>query len=132
MSKKRIMVVDAHDLFRESLARVMEHSLEGEAEVLRADTVEEARAHLVEGTVDLAVIDIELPDGTGAGLIHELSNTNPRVPVLALSMILSPLVNPSWTEQALQAGAQGVLSKAASIEGILGAVNHLTGEPDKV
>lgn len=36
MSKKRIVVVDSHDLFRESLARVMEHSLEGEAEVFES------------------------------------------------------------------------------------------------
>ncbi len=48
-------------------------------------------------------------------------------------MVLSPLVNPSWTEQALEAGAEGVLSKAASIEEILDAVKkHLTGFPGKV
>lgn len=131
MSKKRILVVDFHNLFRESLARVLEYSLGGEAEVLQAGSIVEARAHLVEGAVDLALIDIELPDGNGAGLIHELSSTNPHVPVLALSMVLSPLVNPSWSKQALEAGAQGVLSKAASIEEILDAVNHLTGEPGK-
>ena len=132
MSKKSIMVVDSHDLFRESLARVLEHSLGGEAEVLQASSIVEARARLMEGAVDLALIDIELPDGTGAGLIYELSSTNPSVPVLAFSMILSPLVNPFWTKQALEAGAQGVLSKAASIEEILDAVNHLTREPHKV
>lgn len=128
---KRILVVDSNDLFRESLARVLEHSLGGEVQVLRADAIEEARAHLVEGAVDLALIEIELPNGDGTRLIRQLSRANPRVPVLTLSMVLSPLVNPSWTEQALEAGAQGVLSKTASIEEILDAVKLLSGEASR-
>ena len=124
---KRILVVDSHDLFRESLARVLEHSLGAEIEVLRAGSIAEARSCLVENEVDLALIEIELPNGNGTGLIRQLSRANPRVPVLTLSMVLSPLVNPSWTEQALEAGAEGVLSKTASLEEILDAVKHLTG-----
>ncbi len=76
MSKKRILGVDSQDLFRGSFARVLKHSLGGEAEVLEAGSIVEARAHL-EGAVDLALIDIELPNGSGAGLIYELSNTTP-------------------------------------------------------
>lgn len=124
---KRILVVDSHDLFRESLARVLEHSLGTEVEVLRAGSIVEARSCLAENEVDLALIEIELPNGDGTGLIRQLGRANPRVPVLTLSMVLSPLVNPSWTEQALEAGAEGVLSKTASLEEILDAVKHLTG-----
>lgn len=123
---KRILVVDRHDLFRESLVLVLERSLDIEVEVVGARTIDEARALLVKDAVDLALIDIELPNGSGAGLIGELSRANPRVPVLALSMVLSPLVNPSWTEQALEAGAEGVLSKMASIEEIVDAVKQIT------
>lgn len=122
---KRILVVDRHSLFRESLARVLEHSMDTEVEVLRVATIAKARALLVEEAVDLALVEIEMPNGNGVGLIGELALANPRVPVLALSMVLSPLVNPSWTEQALEAGAEGVLSKTASIEEILDAVKHL-------
>lgn len=124
---KRILVVDSHNLFRESLARVLEHSLGSETEVLQASSIAEARTYLLEGSVDLALIEIELPDGDGTGLIRQLSRANPHVPVLALSMVLSPLVNPSWTEQALEAGAEGVLSKTASLEEIMDAVKHLSG-----
>ncbi len=124
---KRILVVDSHSLFRESLARVLEHSFGGEVEVLRARSIAEAHTYLMEGAVVLALIEIELPNGDGTGLIRQLSRANPRVPVLTLSMVLSPLVNPSWTEQALEAGAEGVLSKTASIEEILDAVKHLSG-----
>ncbi len=80
----------------------------------------------MKNAVDLALIDIELPNGSGTGLIGDLSRANPRVPVLALSMVLSPLVNPSWTEQALEAGAEGVLSKMASIEEIVDTVKQIS------
>lgn len=122
---RRILVVDRHELFRESLARVLEHSLDIEVEVLRAGSIHEACGLLVEGAVDLALVEIEMPNGNGASLISELSRANPHVSVLVLSMVLSPLVNPSWTEQALEAGAEGVLSKTASLEEILDAVKHL-------
>lgn len=122
---KRILVIDRHSLFRESLARVLEHSLGIEVEVLRVGTIAEARALLVEDAVDLALIEIEMPNGNGAGLIGELARANPHVPVLALSTVLSPLVNPSWTEQALEAGAEGVLSKTASLQEIMDAIKHL-------
>lgn len=125
---KRILVVDPHPLFRDSFARVLEHAFGSEVEVLRAGSIAEARTCLMADAVDLAMINIELPNGDGIGLIRRLSQTNPRVPVLALSMVLSPLVNPSWTEQALGAGAEGVLSKTASLEEILDAVTHLVEE----
>ena len=128
---KRILVVDRHILFRESLARVLKHSLGIEVEVLRVGTIAEARALLVEESVDLALVEVEMPNGNGAGLIGGLARANPRVPVLALSTVLSPLVNSSWTEQALEAGAEGVLSKTASLEEILDAVKHLTGRASR-
>lgn len=126
MRMRRILIVDAHDLFRESVARVLEHSLGGEVEVFGAGSIAEARTMLMDEDVDVALIEIELPDGDGTGLIRQLSSANPRVPVLTLSMLLSPMVNPSWTDQALEAGAEGVLSKTASIEEIIDAVKRLT------
>jgi DNA-binding NarL/FixJ family response regulator len=120
---KRILVVDRHDLFRESLAHVLGRSLD--VEVAQSRSIAEARDLLAAEAVDLALVEVEAPNGDGSRLVGELRRANPRVPVLTLSMLLSPLVDPSWTDQALEAGADGVISKTASIEELVDAVRHL-------
>jgi DNA-binding NarL/FixJ family response regulator len=100
----RVLLVDDHDLFRQSFSLLLERHLR--TEVAEAGSLAEARQKL--GGVDFAVLDIALPDGDGIELISELRTRNPNASVLVLSAALDS----AYPERAFEAGADAVLQKA--------------------
>jgi DNA-binding NarL/FixJ family response regulator len=71
--------------------------------------------------MDVAIVDLGLPDGDGFGLIEELASAAHGVTTLVLSASLEP----ARFAHAVEAGASGVLHKAAAIRDIVGAVRRL-------
>ncbi|HEV2782603.1 MAG TPA: response regulator transcription factor [Actinophytocola sp.] len=82
----------------------------GTGTVHSAATVAQARAQaLATGPCDLAILELELPDGSGIDLITELRRHGwPRIVVLTAS------TDPDIAQRALHAGAQAYLRKPAS------------------
>lgn len=76
------------------------------ARVRRADTLTHAHRHLGVYRPSVVVVDLGLPDGSGADLIAELARATPRVDVL-----LGMSGDPDTEALALQAGADGFLEK---------------------
>ncbi|EBA05927.1 response regulator [Sagittula stellata] len=76
------------------------------ARIRRADCLKSARRHLQVYRPSVVIIDLGLPDGSGAELISELSIACPRVDVL-----LGTSGDSFAEEVALAAGADGFLSK---------------------
>lgn len=76
------------------------------ARIRRADSLKSATRHLRAYRPGVAIIDMGLPDGDGAGLIAQIASTTPRVPV-----ILGLSGDPDAEEAALAAGADGFLAK---------------------
>jgi two-component system response regulator DesR len=89
-------------------------------ESVEAGSLAEGRRALsdLRGTTDVAIIDLNLPDGDGSELIEQLRKTQPDVPVLALTADRSL----AWQARALEAGADEVLAKATPVEQIIDAV----------
>lgn len=126
---KRVLLVDPHELFRESFARALQSSPELEVEIVQASSFEEARtliADLKTEGFDAALVDIELPDGDGTALVGEMRRATPRIRVLVLSSEVDPS-HSGLARQTRQAGAEGLLSKMASLEEATAAVERLTG-----
>jgi DNA-binding NarL/FixJ family response regulator len=121
---KRVLLVEDHALFRESLALLLEWQLG--LECVEAGSLTEGRRALsnLEGIADFAIIDLDLPDGDGSELIEQLRETKPEVPILALTADRS-LVKRA---RALRAGAGEVLAKKAPVEQIIGTAKQLLGE----
>jgi DNA-binding NarL/FixJ family response regulator len=71
--------------------------------------------------VDVAVVDLGLPDGDGFELIEEFSSGKNKITTLVLSASLEP----ARFARAVEAGASGVLHKAAAISEIVEAVRRL-------
>ena len=120
---KRVLLVDDHAAFREPLAFMFERepSFEVAAE---AGSLEEAR-RLLAG-IDLAVIDLDLPDGDGTELVDELRAANPR----AMVLVLTASIEREAYARAVEAGAAGVLHKAVRIKDVIEAALRLAeGEP---
>jgi DNA-binding NarL/FixJ family response regulator len=127
MAMKRALLVEDHAAFREALAKVLEWEA-GFEKVPQAGSLSEglARAGVLDGDLDVAVVNLGLPDGDGTDLISQMRSTEPYVPVLVLTLSRDPARH----AQALDAGAERVLTKDASVEEIVDAVRRLgTGDP---
>lgn len=117
---KQVVLVDDHYSFRRALALVL--SREPEIMVVaQAGTVVEGRETIGnESDIDVAVMDLGLPDGDGIELIEELRESNPDISILVLTVDL----NPKRIERALEAGANEVIGKESSIQTIVEAVKR--------
>ena len=117
----RILLVEDHASFRQALAFMFER----EPEFIvagQAGSLAEARAFMrkVPDGIDVAVVDLALPDGDGFGLIEELAS-HPDV----MTLVLSASLEPSRFARAVEAGAAGVLHKSAAIGEVVEAVRRL-------
>jgi DNA-binding NarL/FixJ family response regulator len=113
----RVLLVEDHASVREALAAAFEHA--GFVVAGQAASLDEARGLL--GGVDVAVIDLGLPDGSGAELIGELRKVSPRARVL----VLSATVEREHIARAVERGAAGVLSKTAGLDEVVEAVRRV-------
>jgi CheY-like chemotaxis protein len=117
----RALRVDDHAAIREALASAFEQ--EGGFEIAgQTGSLEEARRVLEDaGRMDVAVVDLGLPDGHRGDLIKELREANPQAQALALSASLDR----GEIARAVEAGAAGVLSKTAHLDEVVEAVRRL-------
>jgi DNA-binding NarL/FixJ family response regulator len=126
MAMKRVLLVEDHAASREALAKVLEWEA-GFEKVPQAGSLSEglARAGVLDGALDVAVVNLGLPDGDGTDLISQMRSTESDVPVLVLTLSQDPARH----ARALDAGADRVLTKDASVEEIVDAVRRLgTGD----
>jgi len=79
------------------------------ARIRRADCLRSARRHLQVYRPSVVIVDLGLPDGSGADLIAELSRATPRIPV-----ILGTSGDDLGEDAAIGAGADGFLLKPIS------------------
>lgn len=114
----RVLLVDDHATFREPLAFMFDREPEFEV-VAQAGSIEEA-SQMLEG-IDLAIVDLDLPDGDGTALIGELRAANPHGMVL----VLTASVEREAYARAVEAGAAGVLHKSVRIKDVVGASKRL-------
>ncbi len=95
------------------------------ARIRRADSIRSARRHLQVYRPSAVIVDLGLPDGNGAELIGELSESSPRPDVL-----LGLSGDPDGESAAVAAGADGFLEKpVSSLAGFQEAVlRHLPSD----
>jgi DNA-binding NarL/FixJ family response regulator len=111
----RILVVDDYADFRLVCVVMLERQPELEV-VGQAGSLAEART-LLEG-VDVVLLDRGLPDGDGLELIDTLREVNPHARVL----VMSTAVEMTPAEDAIEAGADGVIDKLAPFEQMSAAI----------
>jgi CheY-like chemotaxis protein len=121
ISTVRIMLVEDHLAFRQALASLLSHEPDLEV-VAQAGSLAQARK-MLDRRLDVAVVDLGLPDGDGSALIGELRRRNPGISVL----VLSAAMGPGYLDDAVKARADAVLDKVASIPTIAEEVRRLAG-----
>ena len=118
----RVMLVDDHTSFREPLAFMLNREPDL-AVVFQAGLLTEAREVLgdVKFEADVAIIDLELPDGSGVDFIDELREKSPRT----LALVLSAYSDRVLLARAIEVGAAGILHKSSRLEKIIDGVRRL-------
>jgi DNA-binding NarL/FixJ family response regulator len=119
---KRILIVEDHAVFRQALATVLKRRTPLKEDA-QAETVAEGVRHLgvLDGDIDVAIVGLGLPDGDGVELIKKMHEDEPDIPVLVLTVS----EDPERHARAKEAGAERVLTKAASLEEVIDAIKQL-------
>jgi DNA-binding NarL/FixJ family response regulator len=118
MERVRVLLVEDHTAVREAIASAFARDA-GFDVVGQAASLAEARG-MLEG-VDVAVLDLGLPDGFGADLIEELHEVNPG----AEALVLTATLDHAEIARAIQRGAAGALDKMAHLDEVADAVRRL-------
>ncbi|MBQ1093729.1 response regulator transcription factor [Streptomyces sp. B93] len=120
----RVLLAEDQQMLRGALALLlgMEPDIEVVAQVAAGDTiVDAALLH----RPDVALLDIELPGGSGLDAAAELGEQVPDCRVL----ILTTFGRPGYLRRAMEAGAAGFLVKDGPVEELAAAIRRvLTGE----
>jgi len=110
----KVMLVEDHAPFRQAIAAFVLESEQGLEVIAQAGSLAEARRALdgggLGGRLDVALIDLLLPDGDGTELVGDLRRANPSIKVIVLSENLWP----RRVEELSRAGVDAVLDKVQS------------------
>jgi len=115
----RILIVDDHALVRRGMSYVVKEGFP-DAEVVEAESSAAALEALrTGGKVDLALVDVRMPDLDGLELLRAIKGEWEEMPVI----MLSTYENAPYVKRALADGAAGYLLKDATPEDLSQAIN---------
>jgi two-component system invasion response regulator UvrY len=120
MSSIRILIADDHAIVRSGLRQILSDSpdlvVTGEAE-----NGVEAMHKLRDGSFDLVLMDVSMPDRNGIDTLKLVRKEFPKLPVLVLSMHPEE----QYAIRALKAGASGYLTKQSAPEQLVTAIRQV-------
>jgi two-component system, OmpR family, KDP operon response regulator KdpE len=107
----RILLVEDEAMNRTLMRAVLTRASDPRirlADLVEAETLAEAREHLGAGAIDILLLDVRLPDGSGLDLARELvanEETRPRIVILSASVL------PAERAAAIEVGCDAFLGK---------------------
>ncbi len=116
----KILVVDDHAIVRDGLRRILVDT----PDMVVADEAsngEEVINKVWNNHYDLVLLDISLPGRDGLDVLKQLKCTNPKIPILILSMYPEE----HYAVRSLRAGASGYLTKQSSSDELIGAIRKV-------
>ena len=113
----RVLIVDDHVMFAESLARLLV-GRDGITEVVVADSVAALRSSAGQIEPDVAVVDWQLGDGRAPDAVGVLRQRCPEVRVIVLTGALAPSV----VRRTMDLGCSGVLTKDRAADELFDAI----------
>lgn len=121
---KRILILDDHAVVRHGVGMACEGN--GYQVVASVSTVAEARSAIAALNVDVVIVDINLPDGTGFDLIQWIRKIDRRITVVVLSLNDSA----EYISAAKKCGANAYVNKSAPIDELMAAIAFAINSPE--
>jgi DNA-binding NarL/FixJ family response regulator len=116
----RLFLVDDHEIVRRGVRDLLE--AEDDLEVVgEAGTVEQALDRLPSANPDVALLDVQLPDGSGVELCRDVRSRHPEVACL----MLTSFTDDEAMFEAVVAGAAGYLLKQVRGADIVDSVRRV-------
>ena len=112
---KLVLIVDDHEMIREGLKYAFDHT---DLDVLEAENGETALRLLREFTVDIVLLDIDLPGLDGLEVLRRIKQEAPQLPVLMHSSHES-VVN---VARSIALGASGYIIKTPDATSVIDAI----------
>ncbi|CAG1771702.1 partial Transcriptional regulatory protein DegU, partial [uncultured bacterium] len=114
----RILLIDDHPIFRAGLELLLKE-LEPKAVVLHAGTCAEGIALARKKALNLAFLDLNLPDGNGLDCLKALKAVRPSLPVVVVS---GQEMDRDLIEEALELKAMGFVPKSENADMVVAAL----------
>jgi two-component system, OmpR family, KDP operon response regulator KdpE len=124
----RILYVEDEELNRALLRAVLERAPDlrlRSAALIEARTLAQARAILTEREIDVVLLDVRLPDGSGLDLLREIKSRNPNLGVV----VMSASVLPEEREEAMKAGSDAFVAKPYVPADLLATLHRILQAP---
>ena len=119
-----VVLVDDHELIRRGLAGAFSRE-DGFVVVGQAGSIQDAVAIAENTAPDVAIVDLQLPDGSGLDLVRTLRKSRPEMGLVVLTMY-------AGDEQifaAMDAGASAFVGKDAPSTEVIAAARHAAVSP---
>lgn len=114
----KILIADDHMLIREGLEKII--SLEGNMQILfKCRDGKEAIDHIRKNSLDVALLDIDMPYFTGIDVLRVIKNENIDVKTI----ILTVESDKNTLFEAIEIGADGYILKDSAADEIVEAIN---------
>lgn len=105
LRQARILILEDDPIVLESLTSALQAS--GCDALTTVSRLTDALQRLTTEAFDIALVDLNLPDGLGFTLIEALAQHSPRIP----SLVLTSMIDQTAVIEAIQAGASGYILK---------------------
>lgn len=119
MHKLKVLLVDDHSVVRAGVRRLLE-GIEG-AEILEAETGHETLGLFRSEKPDLVLLDLNMEGVGGLELLRRLLLEDKKARVIVFTMHSEPI----YAARALKLGARGYVTKSASADELVAAVNQV-------
>jgi DNA-binding NarL/FixJ family response regulator len=117
---RSILIVDDHQLIRQSMAQLLRSAFPGTV-VVEADTFADTLSLLADAAIFLAVVDLSIPGMAGPHDLSQIRRKRPdiRVVVLTGSSLRTDIIT------ALEAGVHGYIVKNERSEQVIAHIRHV-------
>lgn len=120
--KLKILIADDQQIFLDGLQAIL--AREQDIEVIgEACNGKQVLYLLQQQTVDIAVLDIDMPEMNGVELAEQMSVKYPGVKIL----VLTAHDRPQWIDQLMQFGIKGYILKSKGSEQLVQAIRAIAG-----
>ena len=118
---RRVLLVDEHNLFREALGTVLVWDGFDEDHHARSGPEGVERLARLDGSIDVAVVDLDLGAASGTEWIRKMREAEPGVPIV----VLAATSERGALERLRGLAVEEVLSKEASLGQVVDTIRRL-------